>query len=253
MAAVAAGAAVAGPRFFWDRSLRLQLPPAERRRRRDELWGVLAGKGPRWARRARRRWRRHARRHWDAETPLASHDLSGGLLLFTRQAFTRVGPFDEAYRLYFEETDWLLRVRRLGFPALYVPAARAVHLYNQSAVREPRAAEWFEASAQRFRRRHYGRWFTSLLSRLDSLPAATGAPQQAWGAPLDLGSLGGRAPLWIEVSPHRLGFPAAAERLSQAGPWSLPAELAGTARFVTATDGRGRELGRWVLPGAEAA
>ncbi|HEX5759170.1 MAG TPA: glycosyltransferase, partial [Thermoanaerobaculia bacterium] len=36
------GAAIAGPRFFWDRGRRLLLPPAEARRRQDELLAVLA-------------------------------------------------------------------------------------------------------------------------------------------------------------------------------------------------------------------
>jgi len=55
------GAAVAGPRFYWDRGRRLVQPPSEIRTRRGELAGLLAGKSPRWASRARRRWRRHAR------------------------------------------------------------------------------------------------------------------------------------------------------------------------------------------------
>ena len=69
---------------------------------------------------------------------------------------------------------------------------------------------------------------------------------------LDLGSLGGGGPLWIEVSPHRLGFPAAAERLSRPTVWSLPADLAGGPLIVAAIDGAGRELGRWRMPGAGA-
>ncbi|HEY4596344.1 MAG TPA: hypothetical protein VIJ02_08095, partial [Thermoanaerobaculia bacterium] len=34
-------------------------------------------------------------------------------------------------------------------------------------------------------------------------------------------------PLWVEVSPDPLGFPAAAERLAAPpdGPWNLPAEI----------------------------
>jgi GT2 family glycosyltransferase len=249
-AALRAGAAIAGPRFFWDRTRRLLLPPAERRGRSDELLAVLAGRSPAWASRARRRWRRHARRHWEATETIPSHDLSGGLLLFSRQAFHQVGPFDDGFQLYFEETDWLLRARRLGLGAAYVPAAHAVHLYNQSAVREPRAAAWFEASAQRFRRRHHGRCFTSGLSRLGAAVPAVERPPEAPERALELSAFSEQAPLWIELSPHRVGFPAAAERLSRAELWMPPAELAGAARFATATDGAGRELGRWTLPEA---
>src|SRR5262245_37999750 len=173
MDALSAGAAIAGPRFYWDESRRMLLPPAEERSRTAELLALLATRGERWAVRARRRWRRHARRHWEAERPLASHALSGSLLAFTRAAWERAGPFDEGYRLYLEETDWLRRAARLGLPACYVPAADAIHLHAQSAVQEPRSAAWFEESARRFRERHYGRWFTALLERL------AGRPRQA--------------------------------------------------------------------------
>src|SRR6185295_4708557 len=139
-----AGAAVAGPAFFWDRGRRLLLPPGEARSRREELFAVLAGRDERWAARARRRWRRHARRHWESRSPLASHALSGGLLAIRRSAWERVGPFDEGFRLFFEETDWLLRARRHGVRSEYVPGAEAIHLYHQSAGAEPRARQWFE-------------------------------------------------------------------------------------------------------------
>ena len=138
LAALRAGAAVAGPRFYWDRGRRLLLPPAELRTRREELLRLLAGKRGGWAARARRRWRRHARRHWEAREPLPSHALSGSLLALRRSAWEAVGPFDEGFRLFFEETDWLLRARRQGLAGRYVPAAEAVHLYSQSAA--PRAA-----------------------------------------------------------------------------------------------------------------
>ena len=253
LAALESGFPIAGPRFFWDRTRRLLLPPAERRTRRDEMLAAVAARWPSWAGRARRRWRRHARRHWEAAETLPSHDLSGGLLLFTRRAFHRIGRFDEGFELYFEETDWLLRARRLGVGAAYVPAASAVHLYNQSAMREPRAAAWFETSARRFRRRHYGEWFAGLLPRLAGQAHPAAAPPEAPGSSLELSAFAGREPVWIEVSPHRLGFPAAAEHLPGSGRWTLPAELVGSPLFVTASDAAGRELGRWTLPGTGAA
>jgi N-acetylglucosaminyl-diphospho-decaprenol L-rhamnosyltransferase len=226
-----AGAAVAGPRFYWDRGRRLVQPPAELRTRREELLGLLARKSSRWASLARRRWRRHARRHWEARTPLSSHALSGSLLALRRSAWEAVGPFDEGFRLYFEETDWLLRAKRQGLAGRYVPAAEAIHLYSQSADREPRAEGWFEDSARRFRRRHYGAWFVRLLEGLDRrLPSSvllTPAVVPAEG--LSLPREASAYPLWIEVSPNAVGFPAAAERLMEPSgrAWKLPAELAG--------------------------
>ena len=246
--ALGAGAAVAGPRFYWDAERRMVLPPAEPRGRAAELRSLLATRGERWAAHARRRWRRHARRHWEARRPLASYALSGSLLAFTRAAWERNGPFDDGFRLYFEETDWLRRAERAGLPARYVPAAEAIHLHGRSAVQEPRSGAWFEESARRYRQRHYGRWFTGLLEGLDRRlprrPKAGLAPVPEGG--LDLACF--PFPLWIEVSPNPTGFPAAAERLAapSAGGWRLPAEveerLAGAGLALRVVDEEGREL-----------
>jgi N-acetylglucosaminyl-diphospho-decaprenol L-rhamnosyltransferase len=250
--ALVAGAAVAGPRFYWDRGRRLLQPPAELRTRREELLRLLAGKSAGWAARARRRWRRHARRHWEAREPLPSLSLSGSLLALRRSAWETVGPFDEGYRLYFEETDWLLRARRKGLAGRYVPAAEAVHLYGQSARREPQAEAWFEASARRFRRRHYGGWFVSLLAGLDRcFPAEPVARPPLPAEGLSLPAEPSAYPLWVEVSPNPAGFPAAAERLAEprVAPWELPAEilerLPGVELTVQVTAADGRETGRF--------
>lgn len=220
------GAAVAGPAFYWDRGRRLLLPPAEARGRWEEL------------RRSRRRWRRHARRHWEARAPIASWSLSGSLLAIRRDAWERVGPFDEGFRLFFEETDWLLRARRLGLRSEYVPGAEAVHLFNRSAAQEPRSRQWFEESARRFRRLHYGAGFARLLERLPERRAPELAVLKE--VPVEAGS-------WVEVSPNPEGFPAAAERISAPGLWTLPEEIAGRLEgswIVQVTDREGRELVR---------
>ncbi|HEV7506113.1 MAG TPA: glycosyltransferase family 2 protein [Thermoanaerobaculia bacterium] len=252
------GAAVAGPRFYWDHGRRLVQPPSEVRSRREELAALLAGRSPGWAARARRRWRRHARRHWEARSPLPSYALSGSLLALSRSAWEKVGPFDEGFRLYFEETDWLLRAERQGLASRYVPGAEAVHLYNQSAAREPKAQQWFEESAGRFRRRHYGLWFVKLLEGLDRRLPRSGAASPLARVPpegLRLPEVPSAFPLWVEVSPNPVGFPAAAELLS--GPpgrsWSLPAEIAGrlpadSELTLQVADGAGREIGRFALP-----
>jgi GT2 family glycosyltransferase len=221
-----AGAAVAGPAFYWDRGRRMLLPPAEERGRLEELL------------RARSRWRVHARRHWEASAPLASWSLSGSLLAIRRDAWERVGPFDEGFRLFFEETDWLLRARRLGLRSEYVPGAEAVHLYNRSAAKEPRSQQWFEESARRFRRLHYGSGFTWLLERRKEHPAPD--------LPI-LKEVSVEAGSWVEVSPNPAGFPAAAERISASGLWRLPEEIAGRLEgtwIVQVTDDQGRELVR---------
>jgi GT2 family glycosyltransferase len=254
------GAAAAGPRFFWDREKRLMLPPSDRHDRTSELVRRLASRGDRWARLARRQWRRHARRHWRAVRPLDSVSLSGALLAVRRDAWNRNGPFDDGFALYFEESDWLARLRRAGQRSAYVPAAEAAHAYNQSAQKEGAAAAWMNESAARFARRHYGAWFGPVAGRAGRASHRarhTEPPALPDGPPrVHLPGGPGRSALWIEVSPAPGGFPAAAEVVAPgADHWELPGEVwdnMAPGRYVLQiADEAGRELQRftWRKPG----
>ena len=235
---------IAGPRLFWDRGCRLMLPPQQVRTRIAELDAVWAERSAAWGRSYRRRWRRRARALWSAREPVPCFELTGACLAVTRDCWRRFGPFDEGYRLYFEETDWLLRARALGARAVLVPAARAVHAYDQSAQLEPRAQRWFEQSKTRFRRRRYGAWFAALLRLLERLPRRFADPP-----PLPDGLLEGRTDgeAWLEVTPLPLGVPAAGCRLDGGGVphYELPPDVVEGARselWLRVSDGAGRDL-----------
>lgn len=250
MAALESGAAVAGPRFYWEHGRRLMLPPTEAYSRRHELLTRWATRGEAWSRWARRRWRAHAQRHWLATTNLESLSLSGALLAIRRDAWRTAGPFDDGFPLYFEETDWLRRLPRLGLSARYVPAAAAVHHYNQSAAREPKASEWFVTSAARFERRHYGAWFVEMKGRLRHHGNARLAMPALLGPGLP--TVPARGARWIEVSPLRRGYPAAGAIVDPASEtWALPDDvwrrLAPGTYYLTAVDDRGHETSRWTF------
>lgn len=271
VSALEQGADAAGPRFYWDRGARLLLPPAEERNRMVALLGRLAagrsGLRSFAVRRLRRRWRRHARRHWQATEPVPGEELSGALLAVRRTAWDRVGPFDEGYRLYFEETDWLRRLVRTGGRAVHVPTAGAVHLYDRSASTEPRSGGWFETSRRRFEHRWYGGPYAALLDWLGRQagdPPAHGEVQPAERRPeapeivveVPPGSDG---PYWFEISPSAIGVPAAGERVEPDGGtlrWRPPEEIwqrldPGPYR-VQVSDGAGREIGDRTIERQEA-
>lgn len=232
---------IAGPRLFWDRGGRLMLPPQQVRTRAAELDAVCAERSKLWGRSYRRRWRRRTRAFWSARKPMPCFELTGAMLAMRTDCWRRVGPFDEGFRLYFEETDWLLRAREKGARAVLVPAASAVHAYDQSAQLEPRAQVWFEESMKHFRRRRYGAWFAALLRLVERLPRRFADPPPLPGAPV-----GGEA--WIEVTPLPLGVPAAGCRLGADAPadFDLPSAVVREARselWVRASDAEGRDLG----------
>lgn len=76
-------------------------------------------------------WRpRHVREpglvaEWAGRAPRHAEWLDGAALLLRSRAARQAGMFDESYFLYFEETEYLLRLRRLGWSVECVPAAVA--------------------------------------------------------------------------------------------------------------------------------
>jgi GT2 family glycosyltransferase len=258
LAEIERGAAAAAPRLYWDRERRFLLPVGEERTRDFELLSLLSQRFAACAALARRRWRRDARRHWQAPGSLASTRLSGAALAIARTAWTQVGPFDESFRLYFEETDWLLRLETAGLSSRQAASAEAVHGFAHSTRREPRAAHWFDDSARLFRERRYGHAFARVHARLARGidPARHPALPPAWDpdalprAILDPAAAADTA-IWLELSPNRTGFPAAGERVARADlpGWRPPSDLMRAsglhAMSLCAVTESGRELGRW--------
>lgn len=87
--------------------------------------------------------------------------VCGAAALIRREVFDTVGLFDEAYFLYYEETDFMLRARRAGWETWYVHDARAVHLVGQSSgVTDGKTKEqvsppyWFRSRSHYFRANH---------------------------------------------------------------------------------------------------
>jgi len=139
---------MAGPATFLDEDESLLIPlfdepsPLDLARRRLLL-------DPRGADRVFARRLPRVRRAFEAvsrrETFTVSA-LSGAMMAVSRETLERIGPFDERYRLYFEENDWQRRLRRGGGRLLLVGGARAVHPYGRTTQGEPQAARWFAES-----------------------------------------------------------------------------------------------------------
>lgn len=80
---------------------------------------------------------RYLRRLYEEETAfLVDHPLGAAMMVRTA-AVNQVGLMDEGYRIYCEEIDWCWRMRRAGWRALCVPAARVVHHSGRSTGQVP--------------------------------------------------------------------------------------------------------------------
>jgi GT2 family glycosyltransferase len=58
--------------------------------------------------------------------------LMGAVLLVRRAAIEQVGPADDGFFLFSEETDWCLRFHEAGWAVLFDPAAEATHVLGHS-------------------------------------------------------------------------------------------------------------------------
>ncbi|MEA2166673.1 MAG: hypothetical protein QOK37_4800 [Thermoanaerobaculia bacterium] len=157
---VDADAAVSGPALFWDDDYRWMLPPAELHTAREVADRVLASRSRAWARmRDRRRFFARVA-FWSLQTPAIIRALSGAVMAIRAGAFDAAGGFDTRFPLYFEENDFLRRVR--GTIA-YVPAARCRHLYNQSAGASAEASSFYAQSEQLY----LTKWGGSFVKRFE--------------------------------------------------------------------------------------
>ncbi len=84
--------------------------------------------------------------------------VAGACLLAPREALARVGPLDERFFLYFEETDWCRRARDAGLEVWYCAEAEVVHLEGRAAATVSEfSLRQFQHSYRLFLRKHHGR------------------------------------------------------------------------------------------------
>ena len=216
----------AGPAFFHDAARTLLMPPAEEPSPLELARRLLSRDPAATERVFKRNLGRVLRVHAAARArrTLRAEALSGALVAMSRVTLERVGPFDERYRLYYEENDWQRRLVRSGGRLVYAGAAHVVHRWGQSARHEPQAAAWFAESERLYFGEHFG---TRGRKGLDSLAAAPPWPKSA--PPLLAGRLEWpqAGPAGIAVSPLPwfspigwVGLPAGASI------WTPPPEFA---------------------------
>jgi N-acetylglucosaminyl-diphospho-decaprenol L-rhamnosyltransferase len=90
--------------------------------------------------------------------------LMGAVLLVRREAIEQVGPADDAFFLFSEETDWCYRFVKAGWKVLFFPGAEATHVYAAS-----HKGQLFVEQVKghlRFLRKHRGEGYAERARRL---------------------------------------------------------------------------------------
>jgi GT2 family glycosyltransferase len=246
LASLDAGFDVAGPRIVGDRDATLTYPLAEDPTPWPELRRI-----------ARRRWQPlwwrglgteldRAWRVWSAAHPVAVEALRGPLLAIRRESMDRLGPLDEGYFLYYEETEWLLRARRRGARLAWVGDASVVHRGGHATERLGDRREIEARSRQRFVDRNWPWWARRLARSFDPGGDRTGVVgAQEIPGPVECRAEG--ADVWL-LAPWRHLIPSAgcvagdvlppaADDLARSGRWWAVAAQRDRHRW--------RLIGRW--------
>lgn len=117
-------------------------------------------------RRSQQRLRGDSKRSPKRPTSTASVDwVTGAAMLVRRAAVDDVGPMDEGFFLYYEDTDWCHRMRDHGWEVLLEPEARVVHHLGGSVAPAGTVASAYRASFYRYCDL-YGLWALKALSRV---------------------------------------------------------------------------------------
>jgi GT2 family glycosyltransferase len=236
----------AGPAAFWDRGLRLRMPPGFRPGFARDLAQYLGGRFPALDARRFAAFARGALALWERGGD--TDHLNGFSLMARRSVFARVGGFDESYEHEYEETDWEERALRSGLSLRYVPEARVSHRWGGSSRVAPGPSqERRERSRRLYRRRRYGRIAAAALEAAARLARRPDHPRLAEPR------IPARPGHWLAISPNASGIPFAGTPLT--ADFRLPEEIVhalspGAWVFTVFAEGSGRPVERhlWEKP-----
>ena len=88
------------------------------------------------------------------ERPGPTAWATGAAMLISATALAEIGPWDESYLLYSEETEYLLRAADLGWVTWFEPAAVVEHIGGESTTSPMLASLLTVNRVTLFRRRH---------------------------------------------------------------------------------------------------
>jgi GT2 family glycosyltransferase len=240
------GYQVVGPQLVWDLQGRLFMPAPDDPGPMAELWRAMRRQWPSCWQRGLGRELERIRRVWQAPGPIAVPCLRGPALALSRETWSHLGPLDEGYFLYYEETEWLWRARRRGARLAVVGNAQVVHTWGHATNRLADRSQIEQQSQQRFYQRNYPQPVRWLLAQLQScwsvssekISGANALPERT----ADLWLLSPYPHLmpaggWLGSREQLVEPPAALSQLTAVGAWNVAA--------ASCDRGSWRLTGRW--------
>ncbi len=147
-----------GPKTWWNKKMDFLLPKSELITPYSVFLQKLMKSSKRIYNGLLKRWIRSNLKFWLSIEPSKQEMLSGACIMTTRKVIEKVGAFDEIFPLYFEDTDWSLRVRKSGYYLYMIPQAEVIHYYNQSAKKDKIAAQQkFNSSMVKYLKKHFNK------------------------------------------------------------------------------------------------
>jgi GT2 family glycosyltransferase len=96
--------------------------------------------------------------------PIEVESVIGACMMVRGKTVEEVGPLDEGYFLFLEETDWCYRMKKAGWKVYHVPAAQVYHFQGKSAETDIKGAKIeYYRSRYRFFQKHRGLFQRALL------------------------------------------------------------------------------------------
>jgi GT2 family glycosyltransferase len=73
-------------------------------------------------------------KEFDHNSPREVDWVMGSAMMTRRQAVDKVGPMDEKFKMYFEDTDWCRRFWENGYKVMYYPESEMYHYHGKGSA-----------------------------------------------------------------------------------------------------------------------
>ncbi len=93
---------------------------------------------------------------WDRKTTRRVAMVQGACFLFTSELTASIGLLDERFFLYFEETDFCARARKIKKEIHYISDARCRHTGGHSALADTNSKKYFTRSLYKYHKKQIG-------------------------------------------------------------------------------------------------